>query len=442
MNKFFKLVYISFFIFALVSCEEFLEGTNVNPNDPTSVSPQALLTPVQLTLAYEYNANFSRWSGIFVQQVEGVARQQAGFNNYTFAGSNFETDWSNLYVDVLQNLNIMIANSSEAGYNHYVGIGQALKAYTLMLMTDYWNHIPNSEAYQGIDNLQPIYDSQADIYAEVHSLLNQARQSLNSSDGGLSVSGDIIYSGSTAAWIKATHAIQARAYLHQSLTNNSYYTQALSSIDQAFSSEADDMEFKFGNSATTAAPWYQFNRDRGDIGFNSSYGDALGNYNDPRLDIYDGDGSSLFGDVVDTHEFFVIDQGVKLVGYTELLFAKAECLIATGGSQADISAAYLEGIKSSFAELGLSDSDYSTYIAQANVSPSTIGLTEVMTQKWFALYANPESFTDWRRTNIPSLTPNNGVAIPTRWLYPQSETELNPNTPNALLTDKVDWDTN
>ena len=178
------------------------------------------------------------------------------------------------------------------------------------------------------------------------------------------------------------------------------------------------------------------------MGFNSTYGDALSNYNDPRLDIYDGDGSSLFGDVVDTHEFFVIDQGVKLVGYTELLFAKAECLIATGGSQADVSAAYLEGIKSSFAELGLSDSDYSTYIAQANVSPSTIGLTEVMTQKWFALYANPESFTDWRRTNITSLTPNNGVAIPTRWLYPQSETELNPNTPNALLTDKVDWDTN
>ena len=52
------------------------------------------------------------------------------------------------------------------------------------------------------------------------------------------------------------------------------------------------------------------------IGFNSTYGDALSNYNDPRLDIYDGDGSSLFGDVVDNHEFFVIDQGVKLVGYT------------------------------------------------------------------------------------------------------------------------------
>ena len=138
--------------------------------------------------------------------------------------------------------------------------------------------------------------------------------------------------------------------------------------------------------------------------------------------------------------FLLLIKRFKLVGHTELLFAKAECLIATGANQADINAAYLEGIKSSFSELGLSDSDYSTYIAQANVNPSTIGLTEVMTQKWFALYANPESFTDWRRTNIPTLTPNNGVSIPTRWLYPQSETELNPNTPDALLTDKVDWD--
>ena len=252
--------------------------------------------------------------------------RSSGLNGFGNVDEHFvqDTSWLRLrtlnlsydLTDVIKNLNIMIANSNEAGYYHYVGIGQVLKAFTLMLMTDYWNHIPNSEAYQGVDNLQPIYDNQAEIYTEVHSLLNQARQNLNSSDGGLSVSGDIIYSGNTTNWIKATHAIQARAYLHQSLTNNSYYTQALSSIDQAFSSGADDMEFKFGNSATTAAPWYQFNRDRGDIGFNSTYGDILSSYNDPRLDIYDGDGSSLFGDVVDTHEFFVIDQAVKLIGYT------------------------------------------------------------------------------------------------------------------------------
>jgi hypothetical protein len=249
----------------LISCTDFLEGTNENPNDPTAVSPAALLTPAELTIAYEYNANFSRWSGIFVQQVEGVARQQAGFNNYTFAGSNFETDWSNLYVDVLQNLTIMIDNASENGYNHYVGVGQALKAYTIMLMTDYWNDIPYTEALNGIEVLQPVYDSQASIYDEVHALLNSARQNLNQNDGGLPLSGDLIYSGDTSLWIKATHAIEARAYVHQGLLSNSNYTSALSSINQAFGSNEEDMTFKFGSSATTAAPWYQFKRDRGDI---------------------------------------------------------------------------------------------------------------------------------------------------------------------------------
>ena len=65
-----------------------------------------------------------------------------------------------------------------------------------------------------------------------------------------------------------------------------------------------------------------------------------------------------------------------------------------------------------------------------------------MTQKWYAFYANLESFTDWRRTNIPSLIPNNGGAILIVQLYPKFETKLNPNTPNYLITDKVNWDTN
>lgn len=433
------------FVFLLCinfSCEDFLEDTNENPNDPVSVSPSALLTPAELTLAYTYNANFSRWGGIFVQHIQGVARQQSGFNQYNFAPSNFSTDWSNLYVDVLQNLNIMIAQSEENGYNHYVGVGNTLKAFTLLLMTDYWNGIPYTEAFAGVQNLQPAYDSQASIYEEVHSLLASARTSLAADDGGVPLAADIIYGNSATAWITSTHAIDARAYLHQGLLSSANYTSALTSISQAFGSSADDMTFQFGDAATTAAPWYQFNRDRGDSGFHPTFEAALDAVNDPRRDIYDGDGVDvLFGDALDSHEFFVIDQAVELITFTELMFARAEALIATGGTQADIRSAYLSGIESSFTSLGL-EAEYAAYIAQPEVAPATITINEVMTQKWFALYANPESFNDWRRTGIPSLAPNNGVAVPTRWLYPQTEIELNTNTPTVTLTDKVDWDTN
>ena len=335
----------------------------------------------------------------------------------------------------------MIENSSAAGYNHYTGVGQTLKAYSLMVMTDYWNSIPYSEAFNGVDILQPTFDSQADIYTEIHALLSSARSNFAAGDGGLAITGDVIYSGDVSLWTKASHAVEARAYLHQGLLSDANYTAALNSITLAFNSSADDMTFQFGSAATTAAPWYQWNRDRGDIGFNSTFGDALTAVNDPRLDIYDGL-NGTFGDAgVDAHDFFVIDQAVQLVTYTELMFARAEALIATGGSQGDISAAYLAGIESSFSELGLA-AEYAAYIAQPDVTPATITLEEVMTQKWFALYANPESYTDWRRTGIPALTPNNGVAIPTRWLYPQTEIELNSNTPVKTLTDNVDWDTN
>ena len=123
-----------------------------------------------------------------------------------------------------------------------------------------------TEALNGIEVLQPVCDSQASIYDEVHALLNSARQNLNQNDGGLPLSGDLIYSGDASLWIKATHAIEDRAYVHQGLLSNSNYTSALSSINQAFGSNEEDMTFKFGSSATTAAPWYQFKRDRGDIG--------------------------------------------------------------------------------------------------------------------------------------------------------------------------------
>lgn len=425
------------------SCDNFLEGTNENPNDPVAVSPEALLTPAELTLAFTYNSNLSRWSGIFTQHVKGVARQQSGFDSYNFVGSNFSTDWANLYVDVLNNLEIMIADSEENGYNHYLGAGQTLKAYTLMLMTDYWNAIPYTEAFDGVENLQPAFDSQASIYDEVHRLLNSARTNLAGSNGGIPFSGDAIYGGDTGLWTKATHAIQARAFLHQALLDNSNYTAALNSISQAFTSSADDMTFAFGSAPTQAAPWYQFNRDRGDTGFNPTFADALDAVNDPRRDIFDGDYPEVdnFGDVAETHEFFTIDQAVELITYREMLFMTAEALIATGGSQADIRAAYLAAIESSFTSLGL-EAEYAAYIAQPEVAPATITLEDVMTQKWFASYGDPESFTDWRRTGIPSLTPNNGVAIPRRWLYPQTEIELNTNTPVVTLTDPVDWDIN
>ncbi|MEM6892908.1 MAG: SusD/RagB family nutrient-binding outer membrane lipoprotein [Bacteroidota bacterium] len=445
--KFNKALLVLCTLSAILSCEGFLEGTNENPNDPTNVAPSALLTPVEITLGFQYGGNFSRYSGVFVQHVKGLERQWAGFDNYVFRAADFDDDWSLAYVDILSNIDIIIDIATTNGYNHYNGVAKTLKAYTLLLMTDFWNDMPYSDGLVGIEVLQPEFDEQATIYNEVHLLLEQARQDLAQGDGGLSVTGDLIFAGNAASWTKAAHAIDARAYLHQALLDDDNYTSALASIDAAFTSIEDNMGVQFGSTATTAAPWFQFNRDRGDIGFNSTMNDLMISLNDPRLDLYDGDGLEdedgnplTFLDV--DHGVFKIDRNVPLLTYTELMFAKAECLLQTGGNPQEIRESYLEGVRSSFEYYGLGDL-YANFAAQEEVNPlGDVTLEHVMTQKYLALFSDPEVFTDWRRTNIPDLIPNDSNAIPTRWLYPQTEINTNPNVPSVTMTDKVDWDSN
>ena len=76
-----------------------------------------------------------------------------------------------------------------------------------------------------------------------------------------------------------------------------------------------------------------------------------------------------------------------------------------------------------------------------NADPVANRLKSVMMQKYFAMFFQPESFADWRRTDIPNLTPNSGTAIPRRYLYPNDEKTTNPNTPSVTLySPRVFWD--
>ena len=104
----------------------------------------------------------------------------------------------------------------------------------------------------------------------------------------------------------------------------------------------------------------------------------------------------------------------------------------------------LEAIASSFAELDLS-SDLSAYVAQADVDPGQANLTldNIMTQKYLSLYADPEVFNDWRRTGIPTLTPNSGSEVPRRLPYSENEVTFNSSASSYLTTtifQRVWWD--
>ncbi|HRW76302.1 MAG TPA: SusD/RagB family nutrient-binding outer membrane lipoprotein, partial [Saprospiraceae bacterium] len=84
---------------------------------------------------------------------------------------------------------------------------------------------------------------------------------------------------------------------------------------------------------------------------------------------------------------------------------------------------------------------------QASEDLNSITMAKIMTHKYVAMFTQQEVWTDWRRTGIPSLSPNpngaaNGVtSIPRR--LPTSQEERNYNTNAQVqqdITVPVWWD--
>jgi hypothetical protein len=110
--------------------------------------------------------------------------------------------------------------------------------------------------------------------------------------------------------------------------------------------------------------------------------------------------------------------------------------------------AYLNGIKGSFDDAGLTSAQYDAYVGQAAVNPggSSLDLEDhILTQKYIGLFIQPEVFNDLRRNDFPALTPVSGSQIPVRWNYSENEILFNSNFTAgeaSLFSPRNSWDNN
>jgi hypothetical protein len=415
---------------SLSSCKKYFDDVNLNPNDPAVVTPDVLLPVIETRLNYSYWGDFSRFLSIYTQHIDGVSRQFAVVQNYGIRGADVNNMWSNLYSGVLTDINKLKEIAVREEYNHYEGVALTLEAYSLMILTDAFGDMPYSEAFAGVENLAPNFDSQESIYAAIQARLDEAEAKFAEAPTGVTPgSDDLIYGGDIIAWGKFINMIRARAFLHLSERDASNYSAVLTALNSGFTSAADDARLPYEATSTGAAPWYQYIEQRADIAEGANYVDLLDTLNDPR--------DAFFGyDLMDVaHPYFTINRAAPFISYVEAKFMEAEALMQTEGATANTHTAYLDAIEASFADLGLS-ADYATYVAQADVDPGQANLTleEIMTQKYIALYADPEVYNDWRRTGFPSLTPNTGSEVPRRLPYSQDELTFNSNASSYVTT--------
>ena len=129
MKKIENFIKIIFCVVLFSACESFLaDDINRDPNNPSVVTLNAVLPSIQIRHMDVYGGQTSRVNSMFAQQTEGVARQWSSFNDYSgLQPVRFNTVWDIYYEDILVEVNSMIADAQEDGYNHYAGIGQIQK---------------------------------------------------------------------------------------------------------------------------------------------------------------------------------------------------------------------------------------------------------------------------------------------------------------------------
>jgi hypothetical protein len=469
---------------AFVGCTKDFRDVNTNYNNPTSVTPDLLLSGVIRNMM---NQQVSDAWGIGNLVAQYHAKIQF-VNEDRYLWNEQNGVWNSVYGNNRNLQNIFVAVQNDAK-SPYLGVGLILKSWMFSLATDAYGDVPYTEAGKAkTDGIYtPVYDSQEAIYTGILADLKKANEQL--ATASTSLNGDILFGGGAASivkWRKLANSLRLRLLMRLSAKKNvGAEMQAILSDptnNPIFTSNADNAELKYLAAAPNQWPLYGSRVGSFDeIRVSKTLSDRLTALGDTRLNVFGRPSQSSvtagtprvegipngLGDVAALN-FNGGPQGVSRVGYTfaclvcndpgqavpdpaaprailmnysELQFILAEArekgLITTGTADAY----YANGITANFdywkalvpAQYNVNVTMPAGYLTQTTVAyagTQAEKLAKIALQKWVALYFNGlEAWFDWRRTGMPEIVPGasnlNGNKVPVRYIYPLSEQSLN-----------------
>lgn len=455
----------------LGSCKKSLSdfgSVNNNPGATTAPVTSALLSNVLSTIAgYTWDAGgITTISGLYCQYFSetqytdiSVYNKEKPDWNYYFAasGNSFTTSGALYNLKTIIDYNtdkttakIAAANGSNADQ---IAIARILKAYIFSTLTDTWGDIPYSKALQGDAGIVA-YDTQQAIYTDLFKELSAAVAQF---DGGLTVSGDILFGGDETKWKQFANSLHALLALHLSkvdpATGAKEFQAALAASGGVIGAgQSITLAFPGGNFLSPIYQYYDVTK-RFDYAVSKTMTDWLATNSDPRgkSHIY---GTSTIGfpyglsrgDAVtfanSNPKYAQLLKGADqslgtdafpIITSAEVFLARAEAAqlgwTTTDGTAASL---YATGIQESFKFWGVYDATtYANYMASGNIDLSAgSALQKIQTQEWVTHYpAGARGWADWRRTGFPALTPAPaGVYpnIPRRMAYGPNEYSYNP----------------
>jgi len=448
------LFFTAFSLLALNACTKDFTEVNTNPNIPTKVTPDLLLSGVIKSAVNEQVGQAWGTGNLLVQYTAKI--QFVNEDRYLWGEKN--GIWSNVYGNMrnVQNM-IDLASTNVPVQQNYLGVALILKSWLFSLATDAYGDIPYTEAVKAKTNsiYLPKYDTQEAIYAGLLADLKKANDILGTSNEA--ISGDILFNGSVTKWKKLANSLRLRLLMRlskkrsvnadmQAIIGNAAQNPIMTSND-------DNAELKY-LADVPANQWPLYGSRVGsfdEIRVSKTLSDRLSAINDPRLAVFgrpsqnsvvagtpkiEGIPNGL-GDVAALN-YNGGPQGVSRVGYTyaclvcndnnqtpplpnvargiimnysELQFILAEAAekgMITSSTTAE--AYYLNGVQSNFAyyaamvpaAYGINvtpPASYYTQPAVAYTGTNSEKLSKIALQKWVCYFViGLEVSFDWNST--------------------------------------------
>jgi SusD/RagB-like outer membrane lipoprotein len=460
----YKILSVFAALAAITACGD-LTSINQNPNGPVDVPPPSILGNVIQNVVGGVNGVNSlniRGGGLWVQYYSEI--QYRDEDKY-IVRSGTSGGWG-FYNGSLEDLQRMIVKGEANSTPNWSAVGRVLKSYTFSVMTDAMGDIPYSQALRGDTVLAPAYDTQQSIYNDLFVQLAQANSDFDLAPGAVGFSsGDLIYGGDMAAWKKFGNSLRLRLAVHLSNVDpTKAATEAAAAVAAGvFTDNADNATLLYLGTSPNRNPIFNDAQGRDDYGMSKTFVDSLTSWADPRLPVFaqrnpantgiqglpnglnDGEGTPIVN-ISRFGAYWRSTPGapMDLLTYSEVLFLEAEAAERgwIPGGTAAAATYYTNAITASMQQFGVVPGDITTYLAQAKVGYDAAGATlaghlqQIAYQKWTSQFMQGmEAWTEFRRTQIPSLLPGPRVVapfvaglannIPERLPYDDNEAVLN-----------------
>jgi hypothetical protein len=485
-------IFLTTFAVVFASCSDFLD-VNKDPNNAPTNTPALALPAGIASAGARLVTNYNIMGGMWVQywaQNNG-SNQYKNFDAYIVQQSTLNPDFNELYSGSLQDLQFARNESKKQGdWNLYL-MSTVMQSYVYQMLVDIYDEIPFDEALQG--NLvqhphfrpgQEVYDS---LIVRIDEALGKDFDATTNTDPGKQ---DLLFHGDVDRWVQFANTLKLKIYLRQIYARPAVAQSGIAALYAGganFLTTSANMS-QFDNVENKSNPLYEADRRKLNTGENIKASKTFMDFLEANDDTlrraklftepkkgFRGIEQGNFG--ASTVEIVPNDISTAIIGATdtlyfmsvpEILFLQAE--VAARGMGPGTGAAqglYEAAIQAAFARLGIATGAEDYYEAGGPYEypngTEEENLKAIAVQKWIALAGieGLEAFFERNRLGYPEFTdfsyddaeyvpgdlvyPIGGVTglgnRPKRLLFPETERNRNPNTPDQVpITTKVWWD--